>query len=62
MKNEISNGDIGIVRKIGKVSGKKYMEVDFGEERVMRYQEGESWTLFMRMQLLHIKDKAPSIR
>lgn len=44
-EDEISNGDIGIVRKIGKVSGKKYMEVDFGEERVMRYQEGESWNL-----------------
>jgi exodeoxyribonuclease V alpha subunit len=44
-EDEISNGDIGIVRKIGKMSGKKYMEVDFGEERVMRYQEGESWNL-----------------
>lgn len=44
-EDEISNGDIGIVRKIGKVNGKKYMEVDFGEERVMRYQEGESWNL-----------------
>ena len=27
------------------MNGKKYMEVDFGEERVMRYQEGESWNL-----------------
>lgn len=44
-EDEISNGDIGIVRKIGKMNGKKYMEVDFGEERVMRYQEGESWNL-----------------
>ena len=44
-EDEISNGDIGIVRKIGKVSGKKYMEVDFGEGRVMRYQEGEPWNL-----------------
>ena len=44
-EDEVSNGDIGIVRKIGKKSGKKYMEVDFGEERVMQYQEGEAWNL-----------------
>ena len=44
-EDEISNGDIGSVRKIGKASGKKYMEVDFGEGRVMRYQEGEPWNL-----------------
>lgn len=44
-EDEISNGDIGIVKKIGRINGKKYMEVDFGEERVMRYLEGESWNI-----------------
>lgn len=44
-EDEISNGDIGIVKKIGRINGKKYMEVDFGEERIMRYLEGESWNI-----------------
>lgn len=43
--DEISNGDIGTVTKIYQKKGKKHMEVDFGEGRIMIYHEDESWNL-----------------
>ena len=43
--DEVSNGDIGIVSRIYQKAGVKQMDVVFGEDRVMSYQENDHWEL-----------------
>lgn len=43
--NEVSNGDIGTIRRIYREDGKEKMEVDFGDERQLLYEDEERWPL-----------------
>lgn len=43
--DEISNGDVGEVLNIYHESGKTKMRVDFGDERIMTYDEEDYWPL-----------------
>lgn len=43
--DEVSNGDIGMVIRIYREGGKEKMEVDFGDERQLSYEEEERWPL-----------------
>lgn len=43
--NEVSNGDMGTVSRIYKEGGKEKMEVDFGDERQLSYEDEERWPL-----------------
>lgn len=43
--DEVSNGDIGVVTGIHKQSGKSQMKVDFGDDRIMQYEDDEFWPL-----------------
>ena len=47
LKNEedVANGDVGEVLNIYKADGKSRMRVDFGDGRVMEYQEEDYWPL-----------------
>lgn len=43
--DEVSNGDVGEVLSIYKEGGHSRMRVDFGDERIMTYEEDEYWPL-----------------
>lgn len=43
--DEVSNGDVGEVLSIYKEGGHSRMRVDFGDERIMTYEEEEYWPL-----------------
>ena len=43
--NEVSNGDLGEVLDIYKKDGKMVMEVDFGDDRVVKYFDDDYWPL-----------------
>lgn len=43
--DEVSNGDVGEVLNIYKEDGKDKMRVDFGDDRIMTYEEEDHWPL-----------------
>lgn len=42
---DVSNGDVGEVLNIYKENGRSKMRVDFGDERIMTYEDEEYWPL-----------------
>lgn len=43
--DEVSNGDIGSVCRVYREDGKEKMEVDFGDDRFMSYDQDDIWPL-----------------
>lgn len=43
--DEVSNGDIGRVLNIYQKDGKRQMRVDYGDDRIMEYEDEEVWPL-----------------
>lgn len=41
--NEVANGDVGFVKRIFREDGKEKMEVDFGDDRLLCYEDEERW-------------------